>query len=237
MLATDSVTVAVEVPIYLSADDLEYFKRTSGFDVPIPDDVILTGHIDFLQVRHGAIHIVDYKPGAKSEKPIPQLMVYALALSRRTGLRLYDFVCSWFDVNWIVKSFWRACSCVNCESGPSDGHCQVASSRSRDVLLTTINSDVIWLGSANLRHSTIKSAGYKAAVRSLGRNGAGILLLLADMGAWVLTENAKTDPVTRSYRKLHLLETTRDLRIEAHHMRASSVPTAPIETRNCRQDT
>jgi hypothetical protein len=27
----------------------------------------------------------------------PQLMVYALALSRRTGLRLYDFVCAWFD--------------------------------------------------------------------------------------------------------------------------------------------
>ena len=24
-------------------------------------------------------------------------MVYALALSRRTGLRLYDFVCAWFD--------------------------------------------------------------------------------------------------------------------------------------------
>ena len=25
------------------------------------------------------------------------LMVYALALSRRTGLRLYDFTCAWFD--------------------------------------------------------------------------------------------------------------------------------------------
>ena len=24
-------------------------------------------------------------------------MVYALALSRRTGLRLFDFVCAWFD--------------------------------------------------------------------------------------------------------------------------------------------
>ncbi len=29
--------------------------------------------------------------------PIPQLMTYALALSRRTGLRLFDMVCSWFD--------------------------------------------------------------------------------------------------------------------------------------------
>ena len=43
------------------------------------------------------IQILDYKPGAKREKPIEQLMVYALALSRRTGLRLYHFKCAWFD--------------------------------------------------------------------------------------------------------------------------------------------
>ena len=97
MLATDSVTIAVEVPIYLSPDDLAYFKKSSGFDIPIETEGTLTGHIDFLQIRNGSIHIVDYKPNAKSERPIPQLMVYALALSRRTGLRLYDFVCSWFD--------------------------------------------------------------------------------------------------------------------------------------------
>jgi ATP-dependent exoDNAse (exonuclease V) beta subunit len=97
MLATDSVTVAVEVPIYLSAEELADYKRTAGFDIPLQIDTTLTGHIDFLQIRNGAIYIVDYKPGAKSEKPIPQLMVYALALSRRTGLRLFDMVCSWFD--------------------------------------------------------------------------------------------------------------------------------------------
>lgn len=97
MLATDSVTIAVEVPIYLSPEDLAYFKKASGFDIPIETEGTLTGHIDFLQIRNGSIHIVDYKPNAKSERPIPQLMVYALALSRRTGLRLFDFVCSWFD--------------------------------------------------------------------------------------------------------------------------------------------
>jgi ATP-dependent exoDNAse (exonuclease V) beta subunit len=97
MLATDSVTVAVEVPIYLTPIDLAEFKTMSGFDIPITSEGTLTGHIDFVQIRNGAIHIVDYKPGANSERPIPQLMVYALALSRRTGLRLYDFVCSWFD--------------------------------------------------------------------------------------------------------------------------------------------
>jgi len=97
MLTTDSVTVAVEVPIYLSAADIEYFKKKLGFQVPIETSTTLTGHIDFVQVRNGAIHILDYKPKARLEKPIAQLMVYALALSRRTGLKLYDFVCSWFD--------------------------------------------------------------------------------------------------------------------------------------------
>ena len=97
MLATDSVTVAVEVPITLSPDDLVHLRDKAGFRVPIESSGMLTGHIDFIQIRHGAVHILNYKPGANSEKPIAQLMVYALALSRRTGLRLYDFACAWFD--------------------------------------------------------------------------------------------------------------------------------------------
>ena len=97
MLATDSATVAVEVPVYLSPADIRHFRKALGFNVPIETAETLTGHIDVIQIRNGAIHILDYKPGAKREKPIVQLMVYALALSRRTGLRLYDFVCAWFD--------------------------------------------------------------------------------------------------------------------------------------------
>jgi transposase-like protein len=97
MLTTDSVTVAVEVPVYLTVDELAELKATQGFTIPIEASSTLTGHIDVLQIRHGAIHILDYKPHAKSEKPIAQLMVYALALSRRTGLRIFDFVCAWFD--------------------------------------------------------------------------------------------------------------------------------------------
>jgi hypothetical protein len=104
-LATDSVTIAVEVPVYLSPQDLAYFKKTSGFDIPLETEGTLTRHIDFLQIRNGSIHIVDYKPNARSERPIPQLMVYALALSRRTGLRLYDFVCSWFDEHSYYQFF------------------------------------------------------------------------------------------------------------------------------------
>lgn len=39
----------------------------------------------------------DYKPGAKTDEPIELLTIYALALSRLTGLRLMDFKCAWFD--------------------------------------------------------------------------------------------------------------------------------------------
>jgi ATP-dependent exoDNAse (exonuclease V) beta subunit len=97
MLITDSVTVAVEVPIILTPEDIRHMQGQLGFQIPIETDTTLTGHIDVLQLRNGKIHILDYKPGAAKEKPVTQLMVYALALSRRTGLRLYDFVCAWFD--------------------------------------------------------------------------------------------------------------------------------------------
>jgi hypothetical protein len=63
-----------------------HIERASGFDIPIETEGTLTGHIDFLQIRNGSIHIVDYKPNGKSERPISQLIVYALALSRPRGL-------------------------------------------------------------------------------------------------------------------------------------------------------
>jgi ATP-dependent exoDNAse (exonuclease V) beta subunit len=51
----------------------------------------ITGHIDFLQVRNGCVHILDYKPDARTNKPIAQLAIYALALTRRVpGLKLFD---------------------------------------------------------------------------------------------------------------------------------------------------
>jgi transposase-like protein len=97
MLATDSVTVAVEVPIYLSTAELVALQRRYGLSQSDAVPSAVTGHIDFVQIRNGAIHILDYKPGARHEKPIVQLMTYALALSQRTGLDLFDFVCAWFD--------------------------------------------------------------------------------------------------------------------------------------------
>jgi len=110
MLANDSVTVATEVPVYIRREDIEHFENTLNFKVcedgllelkgqkkPVKMPRLLTGHIDLVQVRNGSVHILDYKPGAAKEKPIEQLTWYALALSRLTGLRLYNFVCGWFD--------------------------------------------------------------------------------------------------------------------------------------------
>jgi hypothetical protein len=33
----------------------------------------------------------------RKKRPIEQLTLYAIALSRLTGLRLYEFKCGWFD--------------------------------------------------------------------------------------------------------------------------------------------
>ena len=99
MIANDTVTVAAELPILLDSQDIRHYKHELNFEIPIAlkDDEYITGHIDLIQVRNGSIYILDYKPSAKKAKPIEQLTIYALALARLTGLRLYHFKCAWFD--------------------------------------------------------------------------------------------------------------------------------------------
>jgi len=119
MIANDSVTIATEVPVYIRKEDVEHMENELKFKILRPDadfdgsvepcillkgdkqpqrfPKLLTGHIDILQIRNGMVHILDYKPNASKEKPIEQLTWYALALSRLTGLRLYEFKCAWFD--------------------------------------------------------------------------------------------------------------------------------------------
>jgi len=96
-LCNDSATVATEVPVYLLPEDVEHMQSQLKFKIPLKIEKVLTGHIDIVQLRNNAVHIMDYKPGAAKEKPITQLTLYALAMSRLTGLRLYDIKCSWFD--------------------------------------------------------------------------------------------------------------------------------------------
>ena len=99
MLVNDSATVAVEVPIVLTHDDVHHYRTKLGFDVPLPlaRGDVYTGHIDLVQIRNGQVHILDYKPDATHIKPVEQLMIYALALARRSRMLLYHFRCAWFD--------------------------------------------------------------------------------------------------------------------------------------------
>ena len=120
MLANDSVTLAVEIPIWLDEDDIAALEAQYGitFTAKSPADSrnsgpsrrsrFITGHIDFLQVRNGAVHILDYKPDARTNKPFAQLTIYALALTRLVpGLRLFDIKCAWFNENCYNEFFPR----------------------------------------------------------------------------------------------------------------------------------
>jgi len=96
MLANDSATIAVEIPVYLTKEDISQY-RNQGFKLDF-DSEFITGHIDFLQVRDGYLQILDYKPDARKEKHAHvQLTIYALALARRANLPLKYFKCAWFD--------------------------------------------------------------------------------------------------------------------------------------------
>jgi transposase-like protein len=97
MLANDLSTVACEVPVYLTGEEIAYFKGAGFFvDLPVLAKPI-TGHIDLVQLRNGLIHLLDYKPRARTINPVNQLLVYALALASRTRLPLRAFKCAWFD--------------------------------------------------------------------------------------------------------------------------------------------
>ena len=111
MLANDSVTVAVEIPIWLTETDIAALEARYGIELaPRTNGAprCITGHIDFLQVRNGAVHILDYKPDARTNKPIAQLAIYALALTRLVpGLKLFDIKCAWFNEEEYCEFFPR----------------------------------------------------------------------------------------------------------------------------------
>lgn len=88
-LAMDRSTVATEVPVYLTTEETQnIFPEKGG----------LLGHIDFLQVFNDKVTVLDYKPGAIAEKRVhEQLLLYAIALSTRTGIHLKNIMCAWFD--------------------------------------------------------------------------------------------------------------------------------------------
>lgn len=107
MIANDTVTIAAETAVLLNNEDIMHLKHELNFEIPInlEDEEYITGHIDLIQIRNGSIYIMDYKPSASKEKPIDQLTLYALALSRLTGIRLYHMKCAWFDENNYYEFF------------------------------------------------------------------------------------------------------------------------------------
>jgi ATP-dependent exoDNAse (exonuclease V) beta subunit len=109
MLSNDSVTVAVEVPIWLTEREIAAIETHYGIEI-LPKDAkprVITGHIDFVQVRNGAVHILDYKPDARTNRPVAQLTIYALALAWRTGIKLFDIKCAWFNDETYCEFFPR----------------------------------------------------------------------------------------------------------------------------------
>lgn len=111
MLTNDSVTVAIEIPIWLTERDMSALEKQHGIEL-VPQvgaaERTITGHIDFLQVRNGAVHILDYKPDARTNKPIAQLAIYALALTRLVpGLKLFNIKCAWFNEDEYCEFFPR----------------------------------------------------------------------------------------------------------------------------------
>jgi hypothetical protein len=111
MLANDSVTLAIEIPIWLTETDIVALEKQHAIELAPrvgAGERTITGHIDFLQVRNGAIHILDYKPDATTNKPIAQLAIYALALTRLVpGLKLFDIKCAWFNEHEYCEIFPR----------------------------------------------------------------------------------------------------------------------------------
>ena len=101
----------IEIPIWLTESDIAALEKQHGIEL-VPQvgaaERTITGHIDFLQVRNGAVHILDYKPDARTNKPIAQLAIYALALTRLVpGLKLFDIKCAWFNEDEYCEFFPR----------------------------------------------------------------------------------------------------------------------------------
>jgi ATP-dependent exoDNAse (exonuclease V) beta subunit len=67
MLANDSVTVVIEMPSFLTPQDIAHLTNKLGFEIPFKLTHILTGQIDILKLGNGPVYILGYKPNAGRE--------------------------------------------------------------------------------------------------------------------------------------------------------------------------
>lgn len=93
LLECDQSTIACEVPLWFEPQEFQQLALLKG------SEGTLTGHIDVLRCEQdGKIAIWDYKPSAEDEtKAHVQVFLYALMLSKRTGMPLEQFRCGYFD--------------------------------------------------------------------------------------------------------------------------------------------
>lgn len=92
MLSFDNKTLAIEVPLWITQEELRGFKDIFN------SDLALSGHIDLIRFEDGKIWIWDYKPRAFKEKyASTQTYFYALMLSKRAKLDISNFMCGYFD--------------------------------------------------------------------------------------------------------------------------------------------
>ncbi len=92
MLSYDQKTFAIEVPLWLTHDELECFEDL------FESKLSLSGHIDIVRIENGKIWIWDFKPRAAKEKHAStQVFFYALMLCKRTGVSMDNFMCGYFD--------------------------------------------------------------------------------------------------------------------------------------------
>jgi hypothetical protein len=95
MLENDSNTIAVEIPIWLRNNEVDYYLDLFKTIQP------LTGHIDILRLEDDKIWVWDYKPNSHNEEfASTQIYFYALMLSKRTNISLDNFRCGYFDKNY-----------------------------------------------------------------------------------------------------------------------------------------
>ena len=95
LLENDNKTLAMEVPLWVQNHEFDRYVETFRTIEP------LTGHIDLLRVDDEKIWIWDYKPNANKEKyAATQVYMYALMLSKRTGIPLNEIRCGYFDSNY-----------------------------------------------------------------------------------------------------------------------------------------
>jgi len=94
LLENDPYTIAVEVPLWLTSNEIKNYEAIFNTDEP------LTGHADILRMEDNKIWIWDYKPNAEKEKyASSQIFFYSLMLSKRTNIPLSFFRCGYFDEN------------------------------------------------------------------------------------------------------------------------------------------